>query len=99
MRLNKKFFLNYLQENFSPNQTVLISLSCGLDSTTLFDLILQTDFFKSKNIFFIFFDHQKRAEGKYEILQFIKHYKIPKKNVIIKKINLGSNKKFIPRKC
>ena len=92
MRLNKKFFLNYLQENFSPNQTVLISLSCGLDSTTLFDLILQTDFFKSKNIFFIFFDHQKRAEGKYEILQFIKHYKIPKKNVIIKKINLGQKK-------
>ena len=79
MHLNKKFFFNYLQKNFSPNQKVLISLSCGLDSTVLYYLILQADFFKSKNLFYVFFDHQKRAEGKYEILQFIQHYKIQKK--------------------
>jgi tRNA(Ile)-lysidine synthetase-like protein len=92
LHLNKKFFFNYLQKNFSPNQKVLISLSCGLDSTVLYYLILQADFFKSKNLFYVFFDHQKRAEGKYEILQFIQHYKIPKKNLIINKINLGQNK-------
>ena len=39
-----------------------------------------------------FFNHKKRAEGKYEILQFIQHYKIPKKNLIINKINLNQNK-------
>ena len=78
----------YLQNNISANKKILISLSCGLDSTVLFDLITKSKYFNSKNIYYLIFDHQKRSEGKYEINQFIKHYNLATKNLFIKKINL-----------
>ncbi len=92
MPLNQHQILKYLQKNFSPKQKILISVSCGLDSTVLYDLINKSQFFDLKNIFYIFFDHQKRAEGKYEIEKFIKYYEVSKKNVFIKTLKLGKNK-------
>ena len=89
MPLNRNKFLKYLHINFSPKQKILISVSCGLDSTVLYDLIIKSQFFDIKNIFYVFFDHQKRAEGKYEIEKFIKNYRLYKKNIFIKKLNLG----------
>ena len=74
MPLNQNQFLKYLQKNFSPKQKILISVSCGIDSTVLYDLINKSQFFDLKNIFYIFFDHQKRVEGKYEIEKFINYY-------------------------
>ena len=92
MPLNQNQFLKYLQKNFSPKQKILIAISCGIDSTVLYDLINKSQFFDQKNIFYIFFDHQKRAESKYEIQEFVNHYKLPSTNLIIKKLNLsGSN--------
>ncbi len=76
----------YLQNNISTNKKILISLSCGLDSTVLFDLIIKSKHFNNKNIFYLIFDHQKRSEAKYEIKQFIKYYKLSTKNVFIKKL-------------
>ena len=76
----------YLQNNISANKKILISLSCGLDSTVLFNLIIKSKYFNNKNIYCLFFDHQKRSEGKYEIKQFIKCYKLLNKNVFIKKL-------------
>ena len=78
----------YLQNNLSADKKILISLSCGIDSTVLFDLIIKSKYFNNKNIYYLIFDHQKRSEGKYEIKQFIKHYKLLNKNVFIKKLNL-----------
>tara|TARA_Y100000022_G_C13246437_1_gene375042 strand:+ start:1115 stop:2065 length:951 start_codon:yes stop_codon:yes gene_type:complete len=89
--LNQQQILKYLQKNFSPKQKILISVSCGLDSTVLYDLINKSQFFNLKNIFYIFFDHQKRAEGKYEIEKFIKYYGLNEKNVFIKTLKLGKN--------
>ena len=91
MPINQNQFLKYLQKNFSPKQKILIAISCGIDSTVLYDLINKSQFFDLKNIFYIFFDHQKRVEGKYEIEKFINHYKINKKNTFIKKLKLGKN--------
>ena len=79
---------HYLQNNLKSNDKILILISCGLDSTVLFDLILKTKYLNNKNIYYIIFDHQKRPEGKYEIRQFIKFYNLPSKNIFIKKINL-----------
>ncbi len=78
----------YLQNNINANKKILISLSCGLDSTVLFDLIIKSKYFNNKNIYYLIFDHQKRSEGKYEIKQFIKYYKLVNKNVFIKKLPL-----------
>ena len=80
--------INYLQNNISANKKILISLSCGLDSTVLFDLIIKSKYFKNKNIYYLIFDHQKRSEGKYEIKQFINFYHLVNKNVFIKKVFL-----------
>ena len=91
MPLNQNQFLKYLQKNLSPKQKILIAISCGIDSTVLYDLINKSQFFDQKNIFYIFFDHQKRVEGKYEIEKFINHYGLNKKNTFIKKLKLGKN--------
>ena len=88
MPLNQNQFLKYLQKNFSPKQKILISVSCGIDSTVLYDLINKSQYFDLKNIFYIFFDHQKRVEGKYEIKKFINYYGVNKKNTFIKKLKL-----------
>jgi len=86
----QKNFNLYLNKNFKKNQKVLVSLSCGLDSTVLFNLLTKSSHFKSNNIFCVFFDHQKRVEGKFEIQKFIKHYKIKKSQFFFKKIYLGN---------
>ena len=78
----------YLQKNIRANKKILILISCGLDSTVLFDLIIKSKYFKNKNINYLIFDHQKRSEGKYEIKQFIKFYNLVNKNVFIKKLPL-----------
>ena len=77
---------NYLQNNISANKNILITLSCGLDSTVLFDLIIKSKYFKNKNIYYLIFDHQKRSEGKDEIKQFINFYHLANKNIFIKKL-------------
>ena len=79
---------NYLIRNIKINENILISISCGLDSTVLFDLIIKSKYFKNKNIYYLIFDHQKRPEGKYEIKQFIEHYNLKNKNLFIKKLFL-----------
>ena len=81
----------YLLNNISSNKKILISLSCGLDSTVLFDLIIKSKHFNHKNIYYLIFDHQKRSEAKYEIKQFIKYYKLATKNVFIKKLPTKDN--------
>ncbi|MFL2513749.1 MAG: tRNA lysidine(34) synthetase TilS [Alphaproteobacteria bacterium] len=91
MPLNQNQFLKYLQKNLSPKQKILVAVSCGIDSTVLYDLIHKSQFFNLKNIFYIFFDHQKRVEGKYEIEKFINYYGLNKKNTFIKKLKLGKN--------
>ncbi len=93
MPLIQNKFSKYFKKNFSPKQKILISVSCGLDSTVLYNLINKSKFFDSNNIFCIFFDHQIRAEGKYEIQKFIKYYDLNKKNIFIKKLNLKKYKK------
>jgi tRNA(Ile)-lysidine synthetase-like protein len=92
-QLNQKNFNLYLNKNFNGKEKILISLSCGLDSTLLFYLIKKSNFFKNTNIFYVFFDHQKRAEGKFEIQNFISHYKIKKSKYFIKKIKIDSSNK------
>ena len=87
IKLNQKNFNSYLSKKFKKDQKILISLSCGLDSTVLFNLISKSNFFVKKNIFYIFFDHQKRKEGKFEIKEFIHRYKMPKTQIFIKTIN------------
>ena len=94
-KLNQKNFKFYLNKNFNGKEKILISLSCGLDSTLLFYLITKSNFFKNANIFCVFFDHQKRAEGKFEIQNFISHYRIKKSQYFIKKIKIDlSNRGF-----
>ena len=99
MPLNQNQFLKYLQKNFSPTQKILISVSCGIDSTVLNYLINKSRFFDLKNIFYIFFDHQKRVEGKYEIEKFINYYGVNKKNTFIKKLKLGKNETSFQNKA
>ena len=91
MPLNQNQFFKYLKKNFLPEQKILISVSCGLDSTVLYDLINKSQFFDLKNTFYIFFDHQKRVEGKYEIEKFINYYGVNIKNTFIKKLKLGTD--------
>ena len=99
MPLNQNQFLKYLQKNLSPRQKILIAISCGIDSTVLFDLINKSQFFDLKNIFYIFFDHQKRVEGKYEIEKFINYYGLNKKNTFIKKLKLGKKEISFQKKA
>ena len=99
MPLNQNQFLKYLKKKFSPKQKILISVSCGIDSTVLHDLINKSQFFEQKNIFYIFFDHQKRVEGKYEIEKFINYYGVNKKNTFIKKLKLGKNETSFQNKA
>ena len=99
MPLNQNQFLKYLQKNFSPKQKILIAISCGIDSTVLYDLINKSQFFDLKNIFYIFFDHQKRVEGKYEIEKFINYYGLNKKNTFIKKLKLGKKETSFQNKA
>ena len=82
---------NYLKKNIKTEDKILILISCGLDSTVLCDLIKKSKYFINKNIYYLIFDHQKRSEGKYEIKQFIKYYKLTNKNIFIKKIFLNNN--------
>ena len=82
---------NYLKNNINSNEKILILISCGLDSTVLFDLITKSEYLKNRNIYFLIFDHQKRSEGKYEIKQFIKFYKLSNKNLLLKKIYLKNS--------
>ena len=99
MPLNQNQFLKYLQKNLSPKQKILIAISCGIDSTVLYDLINKSEFFDLKNIFYIFFDHQKRVEGKYEIEKFINYYGLNKKNTFIKKLKLGKKEISFQKKA
>ena len=92
-QLNQKNFNLYLNKNFNGKEKILISISCGLDSTLLFYLITKSNFFKNTNIYYVFFDHQKRAEGKFEIQNFISHYRIKKSQYFIKKIKIDSSNK------
>jgi len=97
--LNQNQFLKHLQKNLSPKQKILIAISCGIDSTVLYDLINKSQFFDQKNIFYIFFDHQKRVEGKYEIEKFINYYGLNKKNTFIKKLKLGKKEISFQKKA
>ena len=99
MPLNRYQFFKYLKKNFLPKEKILISVSCGLDSTVLYDIINKSQFFDLKNTFYIFFDHQKRVEGKYEIEKFINYYGLNKKNIFIKKLKLGKNEKSFQNKA
>ena len=99
MPIKQNQFLKYLQKKFSPKQKILISVSCGIDSTVLFDLINKSQFFDLKNTFYIFFDHQKRVEGKYEIKKFINYYGVNKKNTFVKKLKLGKNETSFQNKA
>ena len=99
MPLNQYQFLKYLKKNFSAKQKILISVSCGIDSTVLYDLIYKSQYFDLKNIFCIFFDHQKRVEGKYEIEKFINYYGVNKKNTFIKKLRLLKNETSFQNKA
>ena len=99
MPLNQNQFLKYLQKNLSPKQKILIAISCGIDSTVLYDLINKSQFFNLKNIFYIFFDHQKRVEGKYEIEKFINYYGLNKKNTFIRKLKLGKKETSFQNKA
>ena len=99
MPLNQNQFLKYLQKNLSPKQKILIAISCGIDSTVLYDLINKSQFFDQKNIFYIFFDHQKRVEGKYEIEKFINYYGLNKKNTFIRKLKLGKKETSFQNKA
>ena len=99
MPLNRYQFFKYLKKNFLPKEKILISVSCGLDSTVLYDIINKSQFFDLKNTFYIFFDHQKRIEGKYEIEKFINYYGVNKKNTFIKKLKLGKNETSFQNKA
>ena len=96
--LNLSSIKNYLQNNIKANKKILLSISCGLDSTVLFDLINKSKYFNDKNIYYLIFDHQKRSEGKYEIKQFIKFYNIANKNIFIKKLSMDNELKGFQKK-
>ncbi len=88
----------YLKKNIKNNEKILILISCGLDSTVLFDLITKSKYLFNKNIYYLIFDHQKRSEGKYEIKQFIKFYNLSNKNLFLKKISLKNEVKGFQEK-
>jgi len=82
---------NYLSLHFSKKSKILISLSGGVDSTTLYYLIVNSKFFKNKNIHIIIFDHQIRREGRFEIRQLVKEYNLSRYSLIIKKLKLTNS--------
>ncbi len=89
---------NYLQNNIKANDKILISISCGLDSTVLYDAIIRSKFFNKKKIYYLIFDHQIRSEGKFEIKQFIQVYNLANKNLFIKKLFLRDKSKGFQEK-
>ena len=89
---------NYLQNNIKPNDKILISISCGLDSTVLYDTITKTKYFNKRKIYYLIFDHQIRSEGESEIKQFIKAYNLTNKNLLIKKLFLRDKSKGLQEK-
>ncbi len=89
---------NYLQNNIKPNDKILISISCGLDSTVLYDAIIRSKYFNKKKIYYLIFDHQIRSEGKYEIQQFTQVYNLSNKNLLIKKLFLRDKSKGFQKK-
>ncbi len=89
---------NYLQNNIKATDKILISISCGLDSTVLYDAIIRSKYFNKKKIYYLIFDHQIRSEGKYEIKQFIKVYNFADKNLFIKKLFLKDKSKGFQEK-
>ena len=89
---------NYLQNNIKSSDKILISISCGLDSTVLYDAIIRSKYFNKKNIYYMIFDHQIRSEGKYEIKQFIKVYNLANRNLLIKKLSLRNKSKGFQEK-
>ncbi len=89
---------NYLTNNVNANEKILILISCGLDSTVLFNLIIKSKYFKNKNIYYLIFDHQKRSEGKFEINKFTEFYKLLNKNLVIKKISKENKSKGFQEK-
>ena len=89
---------NYLQNNIKATDKILISISCGLDSTVLYDAIIRSKYFNKKKIYYLIFDHQIRSEGKYEIKQFIKVYNLTNKNLLIKKLFLRDKSKGFQEK-
>ena len=91
-------FKKYLKNNIKPNKKILISLSTGLDSTVLFNMIMKSKYFDVKNIYYLIFDHQIRSEGKYEIIKFIKFYNLVNKNVFIKRLSLKDTSKGFQEK-
>ena len=90
--------MSYLKNNIKSNEKILLLISCGLDSTVLFDLIIKSRYFNIKNIYYLIFDHQKRPEGKYEIQKFLEFYNLPDKNVFIKKIHSKNSTKGFQQK-
>ncbi len=88
----------YLKKNIKAHKNILISISCGLDSTVMLDLIIKSKYFNDKNIYYLIFDHQKRSEGKFEIKQFIKHYKLSNKNLYTKKLSFKDKLKGFQEK-
>tara|TARA_B100000963_G_scaffold193546_1_gene168432 strand:+ start:3459 stop:4412 length:954 start_codon:yes stop_codon:yes gene_type:complete len=82
---------NYLKDNIKSDENILVLISCGLDSTVLFNLIIESRYLKNKNIYYLIFDHQKRPEGKYEIKKFTEFYNLLNKNIFIKKIHSNIN--------
>ena len=89
---------NYLKNNIKATEKILISISCGLDSTVLYDAIIRSKYFNKKKIYYLIFDHQIRSEGKYEIKQFIKIYNLANKNLFIKKLFLKDKSKGFQKK-
>ena len=89
---------NYLQNNIKAYDKILISISCGVESTVLYDAIIRSKYFNKKNIYYMIFDHQIRSEGKYEIKQFIKIYNLANKNLFIKKLFLKDKSKGFQEK-
>ena len=74
--LNQKFIDNFCVINsIKKTNSIVISLSGGIDSTVLFFLL--TNYFPSKKkIHILIFDHQKRAESGLEIKSLINFYKM-----------------------
>jgi len=89
---------NYCKKNIKAHKNILILISGGLDSTVMFDLIIKSKFFNDKKIYYLIFDHQQRSEGKFEIKQFIKHYKLSSKNLYTKKISFKDKLKGFQEK-
>ena len=89
---------NYLQNNIKAKDKILISISCGLDSTVLYDAIIRSKYFNKKNIYYMIFDHQIRSEGKYEIKQFINIYNLTNKNLFVKRLFLKDKSKGFQEK-